>query len=418
MLADVPRRMPLLTALSLTKEAFRFEPSDEDVCEEDWIMDYSAASQLALVIRLSPSLRKLSILDAEGVFSKVPELGDAVAGLTRLDDIRFGWTHDSDVTTHDVTVGVLSRLKSQPRKVECYILQTGVGLNRGEDRFLGSFTTSVTTLKLRRHPEVILTLAPNTFWPAVESLELEGDQNSEFFINNRAHFARAFPNVRRLKILDHSCRVPSTSIPATANHWRNLDFVSISSPLPVGRPVRHLHYSANTASVHWRIDQYANDTQEFLRQSSPVTLSCRAQQDLVEWVAATASSLRVLQLHYVCRPRGHAPGLADDSDMRGVIDMFCPYIGLLQLRAFSFSLAFTLPLDDASVLRHAVAIALHIPALHYIGIQLHGGEELDVFQYKWARVVSRPQQGEPVLEMVPEYDVDALERTLLATPRD
>ncbi|KAH9922910.1 uncharacterized protein B0H18DRAFT_497100 [Fomitopsis serialis] len=421
MLADVPHRMPLLTSLNLTKDAFKFRPSGSDVHEDKHITDYSAASQLALVIRLSTHLRQLSIFDADGVFSEVPELGDAVAELAHLDDIHFPMTCDA-------TIGVFSRMKSRPRKVECYILQWDAGLNRGDDRFLGNFATSLTTLRLHRHPEVILALAPNTVWPAVANLDLENRE--PFFMDNWAHFARAFPNVRRLKVFDPSYGCgPSPSVPEAAEHWRNLDFVSISSPLPVRRPIRHLHYSAlPSTTTHSLPDhQYADDTQEFLRQSSPVVLSCHAQVKLVEWVAAASvPSLRVLQLQCVPAARVSCP-----DHMRCVIDMFCPCVTPLQLRAISFDLAFTIPVDDASLLRHAAAAARYVPTLHYIGIQplvqalrnidkqQHERQsQWDVFRYKWARVVSRPEQGRPIVEMVPGYAVDALERTLLATPRE
>ncbi|KAH9910477.1 uncharacterized protein B0H18DRAFT_462045 [Fomitopsis serialis] len=302
MLADVPHRMPLLTSLNLTKDAFKFRPSGSEFHEDKRITDYSAASQLALVIRLSTHLRQLSIFDADGVFSEVPELGDAVAELARLDDIHFPMTCDA-------TIGVFSRMKSRPRKVECYILQWDAGLNRGDDRFLGNFATSLTTLRLHRHPEVILALAPNTVWPAVANLDLENRE--PFFMDNWAHFARAFPNVRRLKVFDPSYGCgPSPSVPEAAEHWRNLDFVSISSPLPVRRPIRHLHYSAlPSTTTHSLPDhQYADDTQEFLRQSSPVVLSCHAQVKLVEWVAAASvPSLRVLQLQCVPAARVSCP---------------------------------------------------------------------------------------------------------------
>lgn len=98
-----------------------------------------------------------------------------------------------------------------------------------------------------------------------------------------------------------------------------------------------------------------------------------------------------------------------------------PNAGLLRLRAISFSMESPVDADTVSILRYTAVIAQLIPTLRYFGLQSprHGSIWYwDEFCYRWAHVVSRPEQGAPVVEMVPEYEVDALELELLATLRD
>lgn len=74
--------------------------------------------------------------------------------------------------------------------------------------------------------------------------------------------------------------------------------------------------------------------------------------------------------------------------------------------------------DTASVTGYMAPLICQIPTLQYIGLQTVGCQDWDKFKYKWWRVVSRPDQGLPVIEKVSDFDIDLLERQLLATPRD
>lgn len=96
MLSDIGQRAKPLKSLTILPNAFRFlhlsAPRYRSLYDVGSFVDYSAAKPLALVVQLSINLRRLK-LDAEPIFTAVPELGRAVAALTRLDYVSLGTTH-------------------------------------------------------------------------------------------------------------------------------------------------------------------------------------------------------------------------------------------------------------------------------------------------------------------------------------
>ncbi|KAH9905548.1 uncharacterized protein B0H18DRAFT_1080038 [Fomitopsis serialis] len=106
--------------------------------------------------------------------------------------------------------------------------------------------------------------------------------------------ARAFPNLRRL----HFEATPSAAVP-DIGHWRKLDFVSASHPLPLQHPVRHFF-------MRWHLDAYSyrrpevdqaleHGTITMLQHILPVVLECSAHRRTFTCIARHAPSVRCMR---------------------------------------------------------------------------------------------------------------------------
>lgn len=312
MLSDVGQRTKLLKSLTILPNAFRFLPRSAlsyRAYEDGSFTDYTAARLLALVVRLSVNLRTLRLLDAEPVFTAAPELGRAVAALTRLDHVSFG-------TTHRHTLRVLSHMRSRPRHVECRMAKSCDSdsdledeedefgeedpryptrcdpLRPGEDHFGENFTSCLVTLKANGYPNAIMQLEPTAVWTAVEELELRNDWG-DYPMFDLDTLSRAFPNVRRLNLSGflHSLHDGAyTHRLHDSTHWPNLDTVEIDAPLPLSRSIRHLRLPYSV------MGPYVPLFHQFLSTSLPVIFACYVEAPLLECVAVAAPSVRFLQL--------------------------------------------------------------------------------------------------------------------------
>ena len=288
MLASEPERLGHLRYLDLGEDAFCTDFGSDSMDQiDDSEFDFGLAALLVDVIQNATGLRRLSIAHAEAVFDEVPALADAIADLPQLEEVRF---HHADM----LALGVLSRMRSRPRKVEFHLMefydfQTHARwwgeYAAGRDRFLHNFTETLEVLELSGGADIIEALEPGTVWRGVHELKvMKGD------VVNLQTLARVFPNLRRLDL-----ESPCSDDPTPENQWRKLDCVHSAFPLPLQQRIRYLDmycpielFPSHGASVR-------DDTVVLLQHTKPVILACRASAEMFLCVAQAAPTVRFLR---------------------------------------------------------------------------------------------------------------------------
>ncbi|KAH9922650.1 uncharacterized protein B0H18DRAFT_507667 [Fomitopsis serialis] len=244
--------------------------------------DLSVFDTLAEVLGHAPALRRVSLSwEAGYALDDSPAFADALASLDSLDLLDVCGVHLG-------LMRLLPRMKCRPRTVHCDLFPVSdsdylemSGLCKAEQSSpLCNFANCVTSLKLG-HAAMLIEELVHTVWPCVRELSV-----SSSTIKNIQSISHAFPNLRTLRCWN--VRLKDPVIPA---EWRQLQFVSITDPIPLQCHVHHVQLNVDCERASM---SYIHQSFEMLRCASPVTLGCYASVGLFRHVAEHLRSLRIL----------------------------------------------------------------------------------------------------------------------------
>ncbi|KAH9922667.1 acyl-CoA N-acyltransferase [Fomitopsis serialis] len=236
---------------------------------------------LAEVIRHATGLRRIVLDYADDSFlDSCPTLADALADVESLETIRFDF-----VSTRGVAL--LSRMKSQPRSVQCSVNVFRLP-SQGPTRFLHNFVQSLTFLELYDALDILaVDTESHAVWPRVRKLVLQDEKI------RREHWqfiCRAFPNLRTLRmggmLLDTA---------GTCAEWSEMDLVQTRSPLPLRCHVRCVELNISLDKQFLSPHNVA-DYLEMLGHSSPVALTCHLNDRILDYLPVRLPRLRFLHL--------------------------------------------------------------------------------------------------------------------------
>ncbi|EPT04941.1 hypothetical protein FOMPIDRAFT_1013774 [Fomitopsis schrenkii] len=424
MLAGGSERFGHLKTLDLREDAFctywghrRDRPTDDSVC------DFTLAEPLIDVVQGAIGLRRLSIAHTDAIFNRVPGLADAIASLPQLEDVCF---HDADT----LTLSVLSRMQSRPRKVELHLVQHydyetedywRGHYTAGRVRFLPNFTDSLEVLELSG-ADIIEDLEPSTVWHAVRELNVMEADLLELY-----PLARAFPNLRRLRL---EARCGDDVLPE--NHWRELDYVyACDPPFPaLQQHVRYLDMGWPIMLSHPAYLSLYYCTMALLQHVKPIILKGYATTELYRLIAEAAPTVRFLRA--VAAPgrfptEGAVAHILSDADARaGLSEMFM-LLRDVRLKGLTLDWEHKIPLPwskKSKWKQFALVIATCIPSLEYIGMRMlsdprkgptgnrspHGKSKPRA--YRWYRVIRQLVDDRVRVEKVSDHDGKGIESVL------
>ncbi|KAH9917974.1 uncharacterized protein B0H18DRAFT_1033080 [Fomitopsis serialis] len=358
---------------------------------------------LAEVIRHATGLRRIVLDYADDSFlDSCPTLADALADVESLETIRFDF-----VSTRGVAL--LSRMKSQPRSVQCSVNVFRLP-SQGPTRFLHNFVQSLTFLELYDALDILaVDTEPHAVWPRVRKLVLQDEKI------RREHWqfiCRAFPNLRTLRmggmLLDTA---------GTCAEWSEMDLVQTRSPLPLRCHVRCVELNISLDKQFLSPHNVA-DYLEMLGHSSPVALTCHLNDRILDYLPVRLPRLRFLHLatHDLELPT-ELGGVARWVDATLLRLASC--LAQTQVRTVIVDLPHKCTNRRAELRSHAENIATHARCMELIGLHRHGyqqslhGQVQDRQDWRsllcnWYHVTSRTDDGIPQLSRVFQKDTPGL----------
>ncbi|KAH9922654.1 uncharacterized protein B0H18DRAFT_1212521 [Fomitopsis serialis] len=385
-LDDPQARAPHLRALTLLPSHHRLAPPTSD--------------HLAKVIRHATGLRRivLSFVD-DNFLESSPTLVDALADVESLETIRFNF-----VSTRGVAL--LSRMKSQPRSVQCAVSAYRLP-SQGPARFLHNFVQSLTFLELLGALNILaVDTEPHDVWPRVQELTL---RDTEIRGGHWQLICRAFPNLRTLHM--RGMLIDTTG---TCAEWSEMDLVQTRSPLLLRCHVRCVEIRANLDPSQYNVADYI----EMLGHTSPVALTCHFNHRILDYVHVRLHRLRFLHLetYDLALPR-ELSSVARWVD--ATLLSLASTLAQSRVRAVIVELPHNCTTKRAELLSHTKNIALHARCMELIGLHRRGYAgslvrqvgDLRDWRYSlcnWYHVTSRTTDGTPELSRVSEADVPGL----------
>ncbi|PCH39628.1 hypothetical protein WOLCODRAFT_168050 [Wolfiporia cocos MD-104 SS10] len=365
----------------------------------------TSALLLAKVLVQATGLSTFCLHRAESTLELPSALGDALASLPNLLDIRLYGAGPR-------SLALLSRISSRLRYVELEMttkldfvrLEPISVLVKGRDRFLANLSSSLEVLKIMQDPRCVQELEPDTVWPNVNRLDLGGGTIT------LAEYARAFPSLRILHLASITC--DDGIEPA---RWAGLDVLTTKSPLPIAGPVRRIELAYDLDVVEDAVT-WTPGTTALLQQTSPVVLACCPTLQMLQCIARSVHSLRFLQI-FMHKPI--FPSATDAEDLDTWVSTRIPLLASVPLVGLTLARNGDFVTDANEPSRIASAIASHIPSLVFVGLNTTTSPPTrwSDYLFTWYRVVSRLQGEAPVLTLLSQSHADTVMRDLLSTPR-
>lgn len=349
MLADPPNRIVHLRALAIKDGAFLASARRADG-RDTWLEDFSCAPLLSDVLRAAHNLRRLYIRDLEPLLASQPAVADAIAGLTRLRDAHFH-------IVGKATLELLARTAWRPTRLVFGVWRDGSARVAGDTAAFTAYAPHLRTLQLWQVACLLESLPPGCVCAGVRALGLGGR------IPSLGGVAHAFPTVRTLTFAPE-CSVGD--LPA-AGAWDALDSVFTSMPVPpLGCAVRRLElrYVLGAPLRRYTAQAVLARTLELIRPSAPTVLACAlapgVDMDVLRTIADAAPRLAHLELVLVAD--------ALDGDLGAWVTQHVACFAAVRLQ--SLSLSAPGPATPELAMRIALAAALAVPSLQWVGVAL------------------------------------------------
>ncbi|EED78669.1 predicted protein [Postia placenta Mad-698-R] len=349
MLADPPNRIVHLRALAIKDGAFLASARRADG-RDTWLEDFSCAPLLSDVLRAAHNLRRLYIRDLEPLLASQPAVADAIAGLTRLRDAHFH-------IVGKATLELLARTAWRPTRLVFGVWRDGSARVAGDTAAFTAYAPHLRTLQLWQVACLLESLPPGCVCAGVRALGLGGR------IPSLGGVAHAFPTVRTLTFAPE-CSVGD--LPA-AGAWDALDSVFTSVPVPpLGCAVRRLElrYVLGAPLRRYTAQAVLARTLELIRPSAPTVLACALAPgiatDVLRTIADAAPRLAHLELVLVAD--------ALDGDLGAWVTQHVACFAAVRLQ--SLSLSAPGPATPELAMRIALAAALAVPSLQWVGVAL------------------------------------------------
>ncbi|PCH44987.1 hypothetical protein WOLCODRAFT_165538 [Wolfiporia cocos MD-104 SS10] len=358
---------------------------------------------LARVLRCAVNLSQISLDCAEHLFEVFPDAAEAMARLRRLDEVRFTLVFDTK------SAQTLERMSSRPRRLK--LANVAYDLPPSSVfpfKPLHNFTRSLQNLDLLGCATIIETLEQPAIWPLVRTLRLAGKARS------LAIFARAFPNVHRLRL-----DMVHTSDAAPTTEWTQLDrvFVDNVTTAPITSKIRHLTICLSVGRTDQLLLTYPRILT--LRSAAPIVLSCKLAGPFahdMQWVAlAVGPQTRYLRVH---SGWSTTMSVAPEEIERQLI---CYAHAFSHLPLIAMSLCHDLQEEVApDTLRSRVpqlvkAAAAQSPSLQYISVEY---KDDTATPPDWFEVIHWPTEDLPCLQALSASDSALLSKRLSNMSRE